>query len=173
MERSFSGWITGISLSRGIAPGGSGPGCQARCHRPGALSRRRRHHVIVDLADAVRLRPHAHLPRHRRGQRVVEELLAVEVALQLRAVDGDLHRVPLLEGDVDVLDALFDEAALALVEGPEHEVVFLAVEADRQETPFGFRLKRIPAHWSRAPPISLKRMEISPSWKSSTPVATA
>src|SRR3954452_277545 len=69
-------------------------------------------------------------------------MLAVEPAFELGAVDGDLDRVPLLVGNVDVLGSLLDEAALALVERPEHEIVLLAVESHGEVIPVRLQVEK-------------------------------
>src|SRR5215469_3793595 len=86
--------------------------------------------VLVVEADAVGLGPDADLAGDRLGQGVLEQKLAVEPALELRTVHGDLHVLPGLHGKRDFFAAALDELAHALIEGPEDEVVFLAVEAD-------------------------------------------
>src|SRR5207237_8051305 len=86
--------------------------------------------VSIELAHAVGLRPRPHLPGHRLGERVLEQELVVEPAAQLRSLHGNLHPMPLSHLNVHVVHALLDEAALAALEGPEHEVVLFTVEAD-------------------------------------------
>src|SRR5437870_9266982 len=97
--------------------------------------------VVVELADAVGLRPDADFARHRLRERVFEQELVVEVAAQLRPAHSDLHPVPLAELQRHVVRALLHEAALSLLEGPEHEVVLLAVEADRQVIAVRFQVE--------------------------------
>src|SRR5436189_6389223 len=50
--------------------------------------------------------------------------------MELRPLDRDPHPVPLAHLQMDVVQALLDEAALAALERPEHQVVLFAVEAD-------------------------------------------
>src|SRR5205823_13193408 len=56
---------------------------------------RRRHPVIVEIDDAVRLRPHADLSRYRCWQGVLQVELAVQIALDFRSADPHLQILPL------------------------------------------------------------------------------
>src|SRR5690242_7418301 len=56
--------------------------------------RTRRDGEVGELGHAVGLRPEADLPRHGRLERVVEQVLAIEIAGELRAVYGDPDLVP-------------------------------------------------------------------------------
>ena len=47
-------------------------------------------------------------------------------------MNGDLDLVPLVQLERHVLGALLDEFTDAFVEGPERQIVLLAVEAHRQ-----------------------------------------
>src|SRR6267143_1995017 len=55
----------------------------------------RHHAIIVEINDAVGLRPHADFSRHRCRQGVLKIKLAVQIALDLRSADTDSQVLPL------------------------------------------------------------------------------
>src|SRR5829696_8152839 len=87
--------------------------------------------VVAEIHVAVGFGPQANAARYRLRQRVFVIAPAVEIALDLGAVDPDFELVPLL-GRGRRAAYPFDRGALALFELPQHEVVFQAVGADRQ-----------------------------------------
>src|SRR5262245_58770318 len=94
-----------------------------------SLSRRGGESVEPDIA--VRLRPQPDLAGDGLRQRVLQVGLAVEEAFDLGAADADLQVMPLAGRRRRVADP-FHRRALALLELPQHQVVFQAVGADGQ-----------------------------------------
>src|ERR1700730_326978 len=79
--------------------------------------------IIVEIHDAVGLRPHADFSRHRRRQGVFEIELAVQIAFDSRSADTDFQILPLPARGRRVADPL-DARALALSVFEQHEIVF-------------------------------------------------
>src|SRR6476660_3038075 len=73
----------------------------------------RRDAIIVEIHDAVGLRPHADFSRHRRRQSVIEIELAVQIAFDFRSADTDFQILPLPARGRRVADPL-NARALAL-----------------------------------------------------------
>src|SRR5437870_6104945 len=84
---------------------------------------RRRHAVIVEINDAVRLRPDADPSRNRRRQGVLQVELAVEITLDLRPADPHFQILPLPDWGRRVPDPL-NARALALLVFEQYEIVF-------------------------------------------------
>src|SRR5215510_5741673 len=106
-----------------------------------ALIRSRSDRELVEITDAVGLRPQPDFAGNRFGERVIEQMLAVQPSFELSSMYGDLDLVPLVQLERHVLGALLDEFADAFVERPEHQVVLLAVEAHRQVVAVQFEIE--------------------------------
>src|SRR5262252_2529063 len=88
-----------------------------------ALFRSRRDRELVEITDAVGLRPQPDFAGNRFGERVIEQMLAVQPSFELGTMYGDLDLVPLVQLERHILRALLDEFADAFVERPKHQVV--------------------------------------------------
>src|SRR5215831_19861858 len=106
-----------------------------------ALFRSRRDRELVEITDAVGLRPQPDFAGNRFGERVIEQMLAVQPSFELSPMYGDPDLVPLVQLERHILRALLDEFADAFVERPEHQVVLLAIEAHRQVVAVRFEVE--------------------------------
>src|SRR6266446_7484163 len=79
--------------------------------------------IIVEIHDAVGLRPHTDFSRHRSRQGVIEIELAVQIALDLRSADPDFEILPLPARGRRVADPL-DARSLAFLVFEQHQIVF-------------------------------------------------
>ena len=84
---------------------------------------RRRHAVIVEINDAVRLRLDADPSRNRCRQGVLQVELAVQITLDLRPADPHFQILPLPAWGRRVPDPL-NARALALLVFEQYEIVF-------------------------------------------------
>src|SRR5262245_31641173 len=119
------------SLIRGFMRGSIRNGAPS-VNRNRSLFRGRRDRELVEITDAVGLRPQPYFAGNRFGENVIEQTLAVQPSFELGSMYGDLDLMPFVQLERHVLGALLDEFADAFVERPEHQVVLLAVEAHRQ-----------------------------------------
>src|SRR5262245_16576524 len=84
---------------------------------------------VRELGHTVGLGPETNFAGHRLLELVIEHRFAVEVAGQRRAMHGDFQFMPGTQLQRKIFRAAFDEGTLAVVEGPEHNVVFGTIEA--------------------------------------------
>src|SRR6267378_5502286 len=91
----------------------------------------RHYAIIVEINDAVRLRPHADFSRHRCRQGVLQIKLAVQVALDLGSADTDFQILPLPARGRRVADPL-DARALALLVFEQPELALDRISPDEK-----------------------------------------
>ena len=133
---------------------------------------RRYRTIIVEIHDAVRLRPHADLSRDRYRQGVLQIELAVQIGLDFRSADPDFQILPLPARGWRIADPLHTRAGALLV-FEQHEIVFEGVGSDEEVVAVRLQIEQDAGTLVDAPGDRLEAEADLATAESSIPCATA